>query len=77
MQVGDQLLKANDSITLYGKNINADWVRSKIRGEEGSTVKLTVLRDNKKVSAIWKWMSKPNLSGWSNMSGEPKSCKEP
>jgi len=50
LQVGDQLLKANDSITLYGKNINADWVRSKIRGEEGSSVKLTVLRDNKKVN---------------------------
>jgi carboxyl-terminal processing protease len=49
LQVGDQLLKANDSITLYGKNINADWVRSKIRGAEGSTVKLTVLRSNQQL----------------------------
>ena len=50
LQVGDQLLKANDSITLYGKNINADWVRSKIRGEEGSSVKVTVLRNNKQLN---------------------------
>jgi carboxyl-terminal processing protease len=50
LQVGDQLLKANDSITLYGKNISADWVRSKIRGEEGSAVKVTVLRNNKQLN---------------------------
>jgi carboxyl-terminal processing protease len=49
LQVGDQLLKANDSIVLYGKNKTADWVRSKIRGAEGSTVKLTVLRSNKQI----------------------------
>jgi carboxyl-terminal processing protease len=29
--------------------MNADWVRSKIRGEEGSSVKVTVLRNNKQI----------------------------
>jgi carboxyl-terminal processing protease len=48
LQVGDQILTANDTLQLFGKNINADWIRSKIRGPEGSTIKITVLRDQKK-----------------------------
>jgi carboxyl-terminal processing protease len=45
LQVGDQILTANDSLQLYGKNLDADWIRSKLRGPEGSPVKITVLQE--------------------------------
>jgi carboxyl-terminal processing protease len=49
LQVGDQILMANDSVKLVGKQFDADWIKSKIRGEAGSKVKLTLMRNAKKV----------------------------
>ena len=49
IQLGDILLKANDSISLSGGNLNADEVRQKLKGPEDSPLKLLVLRKNRKV----------------------------
>lgn len=45
LQVGDKFLKVNDSITIAGKHLNPDDIRRLLRGENGSVVKLSVLRD--------------------------------
>ena len=45
LQVGDKLLNADDSIGLAGKKLNADDVRKKLRGNAGSTIKITLLRN--------------------------------
>ncbi len=47
LQVGDILLKANDTTLLYGKKTNGAEIRKTLRGEAGSTVKITVLRIGK------------------------------
>jgi carboxyl-terminal processing protease len=44
LQVGDVLLKANDSILFTGKKIKADDIRKQLRGPAGSSVKITVWR---------------------------------
>ena len=49
VQLGDILLKANDSIKLSGGNLQADEVRQKVKGPEASPLKLLVLRKNKQV----------------------------
>ena len=49
VQLGDLLLKANDSIKLSGSNLQADEVRQKVKGPEDSPLKLLVLRKNKQV----------------------------
>ena len=46
MQVGDKIIKVNDS-TIAGKNIASDDVKKLIRGEDGSSVALNVLRMGK------------------------------
>jgi carboxyl-terminal processing protease len=49
LQIGDILLKADDSIQLSGKKWDADEIRSKIKGPESSTVKLQLLRAGKQI----------------------------
>jgi len=49
VQLGDILLKANDSIKLSGGNLQADEVRQKVKGPEDSPLKLVVLRKSKQV----------------------------
>lgn len=49
MQIGDKFLKVNDTISIAGKHLQADDIRKLLRGENGSLVKLTVLRDNKQI----------------------------
>lgn len=44
LQVGDKLLKANDSIVLAGKKLNSEDIRKKLRGDAGSSIKITLLR---------------------------------
>lgn len=45
LQVGDKILKANDSIVFTGKMVNEDFVRKNMRGPEGTNIKLNFLRD--------------------------------
>ena len=47
LQVGDMLLKANDSISLTAKRINPEDIRKTLRGPAGSSVKITLLREGK------------------------------
>ena len=47
MQIGDKILKANDTINLVKKNQKAKDVRNYLRGVEGSTLKLFLIRDGK------------------------------
>lgn len=49
VQLGDILLKANDSIKLSGGHLQADEVRQKVKGPEDSPLKLVVLRKSKQV----------------------------
>ncbi len=49
IQLGDILLKANDSIQLSGGKLSADEVRQKVKGPEDSPLKLLVLRKNRQV----------------------------
>ena len=49
LQIGDILLRADDSIQLSGKKWDADEIRKKIKGPESSSVKLEILRDGKKL----------------------------
>ena len=51
LQVGDKFIKVNDSIAVAGKHLQADDIRKLLRGESGSLVKLTILR-NQKLLAI-------------------------
>lgn len=46
IQVGDKLLKANDSISLLGSKNSLEKIASYIRGTKGSSVKLQILRNN-------------------------------
>lgn len=43
--IGDKLLKANDSINLFGKNITDEFVKKNMRGTAGTIIKLTILRN--------------------------------
>ena len=45
IEVGDKILNINDSISLNKQNISEEFIRSKMRGEEGSKVSINVLRD--------------------------------
>ncbi len=46
MQVGDKILKVNDTANLTGKKITTDGIRKNLRGAGGSKVKVSVLRGN-------------------------------
>jgi carboxyl-terminal processing protease len=45
LQIGDQLLRANDTVVLAGVNITTDGIRRQLRGAYDSPVKLTILRN--------------------------------
>lgn len=45
LQVGDKILKANDSIAFTGKKVDEGFVRKNMRGPEGTNIKLGFLRD--------------------------------
>lgn len=45
VQIGDALIKANDSVLLTGKKIKPDDIRKQLRGPSGSSVKITVFRN--------------------------------
>lgn len=47
LMVGDELLKANDTISLTGNKLKPGDIRKQLRGPAGSTVKITVLRQGK------------------------------
>lgn len=54
LQVGDKLIKVNDSVLLAGVKIKTDVIRKNLRGEANSKVTVTILRDNqlKKIEII-------------------------
>jgi len=45
VQVGDKLIKVNDTATLAGVHITSDGIRKYLRGPQSSTVSITVLRN--------------------------------
>jgi len=49
MQVGDKIIKVNDTINIAGTKMNPDAIRKALRGETGSKVKVTVVRNFKQV----------------------------
>lgn len=51
LQIGDKIIKVGDS-TITGKKINSDQVRKLLRGELGSTVTVTLRRDNTIKTAV-------------------------
>jgi len=52
LQVGDEILSADDSIKLSGKNANTDDIRKHLRGVAGSPVKLALLREGKPLTIV-------------------------
>ncbi|MDB5232542.1 MAG: carboxy-terminal processing protease [Chitinophagaceae bacterium] len=48
IMVGDKFLAVNDTARLAGIKTTADNIRKNLRGPEGSSVKVTLLRDNSK-----------------------------
>lgn len=46
LQVGDKLIKANDTGKLAGVHIDVDGIKKYLRGPGGSTVKLNILHNN-------------------------------
>ena len=49
LQIGDKLLKANDS-SLTARSFNTDEIKKLIRGERGSKVTLQILRDRERLT---------------------------
>ncbi|NNV55788.1 S41 family peptidase [Limnovirga soli] len=47
VQVGDKLIKVNDTASVAGKHIMPDDIKKLLRGPGGSNVSVTVLRNNK------------------------------
>jgi len=45
VEIGDKIIKVNDTITIAGKKIKPDDVKKYLRGPGGSSVKITVLRN--------------------------------
>ncbi len=46
IELGDQIIKVNDTASLTKKNISAEEIRKLLRGQDGSTVKVTVERND-------------------------------
>ncbi|HWB27888.1 MAG TPA: S41 family peptidase [Chitinophagaceae bacterium] len=46
VQVGDKIIKVNDSVKIAGVHITGDAIRGYLRGPQSSTVSITVLRKN-------------------------------
>lgn len=49
IKVGDKIIKVNDTIPIAGNKIKTDHVRKLLRGDEGSAVKVTVLRKQQQI----------------------------
>lgn len=47
VQAGDKMIKINDSVAMTGRNITPQDVRRLLRGEGGTTVKITMRRNDK------------------------------
>jgi carboxyl-terminal processing protease len=45
VQVGDKIIKVNDSVSIAGKKIDPDHVKKLLRGQAGTNVNITVLRN--------------------------------
>lgn len=54
LQVGDEIIKVNDSVSLAGKNVKLEDIRKQLRGGSGSSVKVTLLRDGKLIDVVIK-----------------------
>ncbi|MEP6846604.1 MAG: S41 family peptidase, partial [Panacibacter sp.] len=52
VQVGDKIIKVNDSVQVAATKIKPADIKKLLRGDGGSKVKLTVLRDNKLTDVI-------------------------
>ncbi len=52
VEAGDKMIEINDSIVMTGRNIVPPDVRRLLRGEGGSKVKITMLRDEKLVPVV-------------------------
>lgn len=52
LQVGDKMIRVNDSIQIAGVRLQSEEIRKLLRGSRGSTVKVNVLRDNKPLSFV-------------------------
>lgn len=52
--VGDKILMLNDSIKLHNKNLTDDAIRKYMRGPDGSTMKMQILRNGKLVTQFSK-----------------------
>lgn len=50
VMVGDKIIKVSDTALVAGVKITPDNIRKLLRGEGGSKVKMTVLRDNKLIT---------------------------
>ncbi|WP_245975167.1 S41 family peptidase [Deminuibacter soli] len=50
LQVGDKIIKVNDTTVLAGKKLKADDIRKYLRGPAGSIVKVGILRDGSPVN---------------------------
>ncbi len=46
LEVGDKLLKVNDSVTIAGKKMGSEDIRKQLRGLAGTDVKIKILRGN-------------------------------
>ncbi len=54
LQIGDIIIKANDTLLLSGKQKTSDQIRTSLRGELGTSIKLTLLRDGKELNLVIK-----------------------
>jgi carboxyl-terminal processing protease len=45
LQVGDEIIRANDTVSLVGKGLKSDSIRKQLRGPAGSPVKITIMRN--------------------------------
>jgi carboxyl-terminal processing protease len=52
LQVGDKIIRVNDTANIAGKKIKADDIRRLLRGPGGSQVKVTVKREGKEQSFV-------------------------
>lgn len=52
MQVGDKIIKVNDTINIAGVKMEPEKIRKVLRGETGSPVKVTVVRNGKQVPIL-------------------------
>jgi carboxyl-terminal processing protease len=50
--VGDKIISVNDTIQISGRKINPDEIRKHLRGERGTKVKVTILRNTRLVPVI-------------------------